>query len=162
MREEGIVGEAVRVTYAADMRYLGQAYELEVPILAPLTAERVCAAQAAFHLAHERVYGYARGGQPVEFVNFRAIHTGPLPRPSLGARVAVHGSLARARLGERRAHFAAVGFVPTPIFDRARLPVDARLEGPAIVEQADTTTVIPPGYAAIVERTGNLRIRRWT
>ena len=48
----------------------------------------------------------------------------------------------------------------TAIFDRARLPVGARLSGPAIIEQPDTTTVIPPGYAAAVEASGNLRIRR--
>jgi len=62
-------------------------------------------------------------------------------------------------VGERRAYFAPAGFVPTPIFDRARLPVDAHIEGPAIVEQVDTTTVIPPGYTVTVERSGNLRIR---
>jgi N-methylhydantoinase A len=50
--------------------------------------------------------------------------------------------------------------VPTAVFDRARLPIGARLAGPAIVEQPDTTTVIPPGYAASVEASGNLRIRR--
>jgi N-methylhydantoinase A/oxoprolinase/acetone carboxylase beta subunit len=48
----------------------------------------------------------------------------------------------------------------TAIFDRARLPAGARVVGPAIVEQPDTTTVIPPGHAAAVEASGNLRIRR--
>jgi N-methylhydantoinase A len=160
MREEGVVLEAVRVTYAADMRYVGQAYELEVPIPAPLVGPHVLAAQADFHAAHERVYGYARTGQPVEFVNFRAIHTYPLPRPVLRAPQVAHRTLTEAQVGERRAYFAPAGFVPTRIFDRARLPVDAGLEGPAIVEQPDTTTVIPPGYTATVEGSGNLRIRR--
>jgi N-methylhydantoinase A len=160
MREEGVVLEVVRVSYAADMRYLGQAYELEVPIPAPLVAQHVLAAQADFHAAHERVYGYARAGQPVEFVNFRAIHTYPLPQPVLRAPEGAHRALTEAQVGERRAYFAPAGFVPTPIFDRARLPVDARLPGPAIVEQPDTTTVIPPGHTATVERSGNLRIRR--
>jgi N-methylhydantoinase A/oxoprolinase/acetone carboxylase beta subunit len=52
------------------------------------------------------------------------------------------------------------GFVATPVLDRARLPIDARITGPAIVEQPDTTTVIPPGWAAQVKASGNLRIRR--
>ena len=69
-------------------------------------------------------------------------------------------SLADAQVGERRAYFALAGFLPTPIFDRARLPVGERCHGPAIIEQPDTTTVIHPGYSASVEESGNLRIRK--
>jgi N-methylhydantoinase A len=65
-----------------------------------------------------------------------------------------------ARIDERPAYFAPRGFVATGIYERARLPLGARVRGPAIVEQADTTTVIPPGYAAVVDPSGNLRIRR--
>jgi N-methylhydantoinase A len=67
--------------------------------------------------------------------------------------------LASAQVGERRAWFAG-GFAATPIYDRARLPADGRIAGPAIVEQPDTTTVVPPGWTALVETSGNLRIRR--
>src|SRR6185436_2283133 len=81
MREEGVPAEQVRVAYTADMRYVGQAYELEVPVVVPITRERIPDILAAFHAVHERVYGYARTQQPVEFVNFRAVHTYPLPRP---------------------------------------------------------------------------------
>jgi N-methylhydantoinase A len=160
MREEGVPLAEVRVTYAADMRYVGQAYELEVLIRAPLRSEDVPAIQAAFHATHERVYGYHRAGQPVEFINFRAVHTYPLPRPRLRLLHRSGKSVADARLGERRAYFAPIGFIPTPIFDRARLPVGERLHGPAIIEQPDTTTIIPPGYSAYVEESGNLRIRK--
>jgi N-methylhydantoinase A len=156
MREEGVLARDVRVAYAADMRYVGQAYELEVPITAPVTPERVPEIVAAFHAVHERVYGYARAQQPVEFVNFRAVHTFPLPRPVL-APAARDGSLHAAVIGERRAYFD--GFVPTAIYERARLPPGARLAGPAIVEQPDTTTVIPPGVVAVVDDAGNLRLR---
>ena len=158
MREEGVPAPEVRVGYAADMRYVGQAYELEVPISAPVTPERVPEIVAAFHAVHERVYGYARTQQPVEFVNFRAVHTYPLPRPALTPAARSIGSLADARLGERRAYFES--FVPTAIYERARLPLGARLAGPAIVEQSDTTTVIPPGVTALVDDAGNLRLRR--
>src|SRR5439155_544639 len=75
MREEGVPAPEVRVAYTADMRYVGQAYELEVPIAAPVTPERAPEIVATFHAVHERVYGYARTQQPVEFVNFRAVHT---------------------------------------------------------------------------------------
>jgi N-methylhydantoinase A/oxoprolinase/acetone carboxylase beta subunit len=158
MREEGVPASGVRVAYAADMRYVGQAYELEVPIGAPVTRERMPEILAAFHAVHERVYGYGRPRQPAEFVNFRAVHTYPLPRPAVTPAAPAAGSMADARVGERPAYFGA--FVPTTIYERARLPRGARLTGPAILEQLDTTTVIPPGVTAVVDEAGTLRLRR--
>jgi N-methylhydantoinase A len=158
MREEGAPAREVRVAYAADMRYVGQAYELEVPIAAPLTRESVAEIVSAFHATHERIYGYARPQQVVEFVNFRAVHTYPLPRPLVRPSARTSGTLAEACIGERRAYFG--GYVPTALYERARLPLGARLAGPAIVEQDDTTTVIPPGVTALVDDAGNLRLRR--
>ena len=148
----------VRVAYAADMRYVGQAYELEVPIPVPFTRERLPEILAAFHAVHERVYGYGRPQQPAEFVNFRAVHTYPLPQPAVTPAAPSGGSVADACLGERPAYFGK--FVSTAIYERARLPRGARLPGPAIVEQSDTTTVIPPGVTALVDEAGSLRLRR--
>jgi N-methylhydantoinase A len=160
MREEGVAASAVRVAYTADMRYLGQAYELEVPIAVPLTAAAVSEAVRDFHAAHERVYGYARAQQPVEFVNFRAVHRYPLPPPAIQPPARVAASTEEARVGERRAYFAPDGFVATAIYERARLSVGGQIAGPAIVEQLDTTTVIPPAHRAVVDPSGNLLIRR--
>ena len=158
MRAEGVPPADVRAAYAADMRYVGQAYELEVPISAPMNRERIPEAVAGFHAAHERVYGYARQAQTVEFVNFRAVHTYPLPRPLVQPAARAHGTLADARVGERPAYFD--GFVATAVYERARLPLGARIDGPAIIEQVDTTTVIPPRISATVDDAGNLRLRR--
>src|SRR5438093_1252810 len=158
MRDEGAPAREVRGAYGADMRDVAPAYELEVPIAAPVAAERVPDIVAAFHAVHERVYGYARTQQTVEFVNFRAVHTYRLPRPVVRPSAQAHGRLDDARVGERRAYFD--GFVSAAIYERARLPLGARLTGPAIVEQMDTTTVIPPGVTAVVDDAGNLRLRR--
>src|SRR5438477_841429 len=158
MREEGVSAHDVRVAYAADMRYVGQAYELEVPLAVPVTPESVPELVSAFHAVHERVYGYARAQQPVEFVDFRAVHTYPVPRPGVTPAARATGTLAGARPGERRAYFG--GFVPTAIYERTRLPLGPRLTGPGLVEQSDTTTVIPPGVTALVDEAGNLRLRR--
>src|SRR6266704_2052583 len=158
MREEGVPADRVSVAYSADMRYVGQAYELEVAIEAPMSQARVASAVRGFHETHERVYGYARAQQPVELVNFSAVHRYPLPRPVLSPPASADGPVGDARIGERRAYFAPAGFVPTALYDRARLPRGSRLAGPAIVEQADSTSVIPPGYVALVEASGNLRI----
>ena len=93
-------------------------------------------------------------------MNFRAVHRYPLPRRACGRPCAPRAAVGAARIGERRAYFAPHGFVATAIYDRARLPLGSRVPGPAIMEQADTTTVIPPGYTAAVDPSGNLRIRR--
>jgi N-methylhydantoinase A len=129
-------------------------------VSAPLAPGRIAEAVRGFHAAHERVYGYARAEHPVEFVNYRAVHRYPLPEPRLRPPARSEGGVGAARVGERRAYFAPGGFVATSIYDRARLPLGGRVSGPAVVEQADTTTVIPPGYAATVDPSGNLRIRR--
>ncbi len=160
MADEAVPPEAVRVTYTAEMRYVGQAYELPVPIGAPVGAQDLAAVQAAFHASHEQIYGYARPGQAVEFVNFRAVHAYPLPRPVLAPAARPGGSVADARRGERRAYFAPHGFLPTPVYVRGRLPAGGRVTGPAILEQPDTTTVIPPGWAGTIEASGNLRLGR--
>ncbi|MCI0546950.1 MAG: hydantoinase/oxoprolinase family protein [Candidatus Rokubacteria bacterium] len=160
MREEDVPERDVQVIHSADMRYVGQAYELEVAVPAPLTAGALDAVARAFHAVHERVYGYARVEQAVEFVNFRAVHRYPLPPPAVAAPAARGGEVRAARIDERRAWFARDGFVATPVYERELLPAGGRLPGPAIVEQADTTTVIPPGHVALVEVSGNLRIRR--
>jgi N-methylhydantoinase A/oxoprolinase/acetone carboxylase beta subunit len=68
--------------------------------------------------------------------------------------------LANALVGEHSAYFAPDGFIPTPTFDRTKLPVGERFHGPMIVEQPDTTVVIHPGYSAYLEESGNLRIQK--
>jgi N-methylhydantoinase A/oxoprolinase/acetone carboxylase beta subunit/N-methylhydantoinase B/oxoprolinase/acetone carboxylase alpha subunit len=160
MRDENVPESAVRVAYSADMRYLGQAYELEVPLERPLAPGRMPAVLAAFHAVHERVYGYARTGQPVEFVNLRAVHSCPFPRAEVRADAPTGGSVEEARMGDRHTWFPASGFVATAVYDRVRLPIGGRVTGPAIIEQVDTTTVLPPGHAATVDDAGNLRLRR--
>jgi N-methylhydantoinase A len=160
MRDEGVPPGDVRVAYSADMRYVGQAYELDVPIDVPVASERIPDILRAFHAVHERVYGYARTRQPVEFVTFRAVHTFPLPRPALRPTARAAGALDAARTGTRRAWFPPHGFVATTTYDRGRLPIGTRIAGPAIIEQIDTTTVLPPGHTADVDDSGNLRLRR--
>jgi N-methylhydantoinase A len=160
MRDEEVPPDAVEVAYTADMRYVGQAYELPVPLPAPLAPKDLAEVQTAFHAVHERVYGYARAGHAVEFVNFRAVHTCHLPKPRVQPADRARGGAADARVAERPVHFAPGGFVPTPIYARPRLPLGVELAGPAIVEQPDTTTVVPPGWRARVEESGNLRVSR--
>ena len=161
MRDEDVPAAAVEVAYTADMRYVGQAYELPVPIPAPLAPADLAEVQTAFHAVHERVYGYARTGHAVEFVNFRAVHTCHLPKPRIRPADRVRRRRRRTR-GWRSGRSTSR---PTASCRRRstrgpRLPLGAELAGPAIVEQPDTTTVVPPGWTARVEQSGNLRLSR--
>jgi N-methylhydantoinase A len=156
MQRDRVPAELVHVDHAADLRYVGQSYELEVPL--PEILDATCGAQAvaAFHAAHQQVYGHNRPTHAVEFVNLRSVHSAPLPRPQLTVP-APGGSLEAACKGRRPAYFDEYqAYRDTPIYQRALLPLGAQLDGPAIVEQPDTTTVVYPGFTCRVDDAGNL------
>ena len=106
-----------------------------------------------------KAYGYNLpvGYAPVEIVNLRVVARGALPKPDL-PKIDRHGPLADARKPSRQVWFKDVGFVETSIYQREALPVGAVFEGPAIIEQADTTTVMPPRTSCKVDEYGNLVI----
>jgi len=142
---------AIERHYLADVCYIGQSYHLEVAMhmedapLARLTHD--------FYAAHDRIYGHSTAG-PIKFVNLRAVHR-TKTRPDGAAR---HAPEDGSPLKGIRAMLtsASSGFVETCVYDRSRLKPGARLDGPAIVEQADTTTVIEPGWQARVDPSGSL------
>ena len=146
MDTEGIARNDISTRFAADMRYVGQSYELEVDV--PDTTDRSTPDELArrFHDAHERVYAHAQRGNAVETVNLRAVHS-YRPTPPSPAR----GRADRAEACEpgeaRRAVFAEhPDGVDAAVFDRSGLAPGTVIDGPAIVEQPDTTTVVYPGH----------------
>src|SRR5262249_7734050 len=119
-------------------------------------------AVAAFHAAHQQVYGHSRPTHPVEFVNLRSVHSAPLPRPQLTVQ-APSSRLEAARKGRRLAYFDEYqAYRDTPLYQRDLLPLGAQFDGPAIVEQPDTTTVIYPGFTCRVDEAGNLLLPLYT
>jgi N-methylhydantoinase A len=145
--------------WAVDLRYLGQNFELS----AALKSDHIDPAELrrlieGFHVAHEQAYGYRMTDRPVEVVNVRLNVNVPRPvPPSLSASGG--GSLSAARIETRPVWFHDTGFVETPVYDRAGIPLEAEFSGPAIVEQMDATTVIPSGAKVKNDRFGNLMIR---
>lgn len=160
LASEGIPPERMVFQRALDMRYLGQAYEITVPISGPLDLA-LRQAQEAFHRRHRDIYGYAAEKEPVELVNLRLTATGlaalpQIPRyPSAGAT-----PLPEACRETRPVFFDQSGWLATPVYWRPALQAGNRLQGPAIVEQYDATTVLPPGWEATVDDYLNLRLRR--
>ena len=154
---DGVAAADIRVTAGLDCRYVGQGYELRVPLPDGRFTPQ---AFDDFRRLHEQEYGHAFPS-PVEVVNLRVTAVGVRPKVE---RVPVSsGTFAEALLGEGDGVFrvdGALQTLPTRHYDRAALPIGERFDGPAIVYQRDTTTVVPPGWHATAQSTGNLLLTR--
>jgi N-methylhydantoinase A len=155
VRESAVAGEIV-VARSVDARYVGQGYELTVPLPSgPLDAAALARVRAAFDEVYAARYGYASPREPVEVVTWKLSAVGGSPHVALAKAEARAG--ARPVKGHRRAYFPeARGYVDTPVYDRYALAAGARLTGPALVEERESTTVLPPGAAASVDEYANL------
>jgi N-methylhydantoinase A/oxoprolinase/acetone carboxylase beta subunit len=159
MRVDDVDPARARLSRFFDARYPSQSYELELPVPeGPITRDTLAGLAQKFHEVHEHIYGHAQRHQRVMCVAVRAVLSFRLAEPHFSGVVG-SGSLDDARHGERSALFDLdVGYRPTPVFERIKLPPDALVVGPAILEQADTTTLVYPGQAAKADRHGNLVI----
>ena len=163
VEEQGIAAGAVVLERFADIRYVGMATELTVQVPSgTLNAARMTEALDAFHDAHERAYGYAyRGEQLAELVNIRVSGTGPTAVIEPTAEALVEGDGSSARTGERAVYFGPEDGAPTcALYERGQLKAGEKIVGPAIVEQYDSTIVVPPWADATVDAYRNLIIER--
>jgi len=158
LRREGMRPEDMTFLRQVDMRYVGQSYELTVPLPGGrLRSTDIARVLDQFHLEHDRAYGYSAPGEPAEFVNLRLTATGKIAKPELRELGQDGRDVASARKATRRVYFSeAGGYVDCPIYDRYGLDAGCVVEGPAVVEEIDSTTVIHPGYQALVDKFGNL------
>jgi len=141
--------DSLGVSFAADCRYAGQSFELTVDVPRPFDATTVA---ERFHDAHAHRAGY-RLGDPVELVTLRA--EGVAERPPVTASYDGGASVETARTATREVWFGEDP-VETPVYDRDRLPVGETLAGPFVCGQAESTTVVPPAWAATVRADGAL------
>jgi N-methylhydantoinase A len=142
----------------ADLRYVGQAYEVNVPVPAgPAGPDTPGELARRFHEEHQRLYAHRHPGHPVEIVSLRLTAIGLTAAPPLRPREATR-SVPPVR--ERRPVYfdEEDGWVDCPIYQRADLAPGAELTGPAIVEQMDSTTVIHARQRTVVDGLGNLVI----
>jgi N-methylhydantoinase A len=148
LAEQGVAADRVVLQRSVEARYLGEAHELALPVGPRFGVE---AAVAAFHDAHERAYGYAyREGEVVEFVNWKVTGLGLIDRPQL-QRAAPTIEEAPGPSGFRGGYM---------LFHRDDLPAGFRADGPAIVEEYGSTTVVESGWRFEVDGFGNLVLRR--
>lgn len=155
MVRDGVPAREANVEHYAEMRYVGQSHELEVELRVPADDSAMAAAIELFHDVHRRTYGHADRHAAVEFVALRAVHRHSPEQPSLTKTAAA--SVSRRGPEMRRVCFARdEGYIDVPAYRREELAQGARIEGPAIVEQSDTTTIIYPEQTAVVDSLGNL------
>ncbi|MBE2317633.1 hydantoinase/oxoprolinase family protein [Solirubrobacter sp. CPCC 204708] len=148
LSSSGLADEDITHERSIDMRYVGQGFEVTVPI-APGEDLR-----AAFEAAYVRAHGRTGPDVPIEAISWRVLSRGPDPDLRLVAAPAGDGD---ARKGTRDVWFED-GYRETPIFDRYRMAVGTQVEGPAIVEERESTTVVGPGATARVAEDGSLII----
>ena len=147
-----------RMVRSADLRYHGQSFELPVTVPpGPLTEADVARVRDEFHAMHERAYGYAAPDDAVELVNVRLAAIGVTPKPRRAPLPEGGPSSDAARKGRREIWFAETGgFRPTLVLDRGKLLRGNVVDGPAIIEEADASTLVHPGWTATVDVHGNL------
>jgi N-methylhydantoinase A len=161
IKNEGLNAGDASYARELDLRYAGQGYELRTP-LDGLFAERVTAetlkgARIRFDERHAQIHGHSARDRPVEIVSYRLRLRVAVPK--FQQREELMSSphpMAVAQKGERAVHFEGTEAMPSAIYERDRLDPGATLSGPAIVEQFDATTAIPPGWHAIVDGYRNL------
>jgi N-methylhydantoinase A len=162
LREAASTHAGTHFERTVEMRYYGQSFELAVdaPEGEPDDAWMGSLLER-FHASHEKAYGFRVDAEPVEIVNLRSTAVGEIRKPGLKLLPSVGGDLNAAMKTKRPVYFSPhAGFVETPVFDRVKLSAGAEFDGPAIVEEKDSTTIVPPGWKAQVDPYGNLLINR--
>jgi len=153
LRAAGLGDAAIDVLRSCDMRYEGQGSEVNIPLPSGrLTGERGESVRRQFEERYRELYGRTVSGSDVEVVNWRVVVRGPRPTLRIAPPGMAAGSLQEAQKATRPAYFGEHGgFVDTPVFDRYLLGPGAVLEGPAIVEERESTIVVGPGARASVD-----------
>ncbi|MEW6447554.1 MAG: hydantoinase/oxoprolinase family protein [Bacillota bacterium] len=151
---KGFTEEEILLSRFADIRYKGQSYELSLPFPNTLLGEREVEAIArCFHRLHRQCYGYCRENAPLEVVALRLTAAGKLPKTK-PRRVARKKEPVAAGV---RTVYLAGELLKVPVFQRREIAA-AECKGPAIISQADSTTLLWPGDIAWCDRWGNIVI----
>ncbi|PKW16986.1 hydantoinase/oxoprolinase family protein [Saccharopolyspora spinosa] len=155
LRHEGVNAEDGVLQRTVSMRYLGQWRSLTVKCGSGPDALRE--AIELFHEQHEREYSFRRDETPVQIYQLGLTAIGVTPKPVVAPHEVTPGAAPTAQQN-RKVYFEGTGWVDTPVHDRAALPAGCRLTGPAVIEQLDSTTVVPPDARVEIDEWLNIRI----
>jgi N-methylhydantoinase A len=151
--------QQVQIVGSADLRYIGQAFNLEVtlPTTAPLTEITAAEIARLFHETYERVYKNSDPSAPVELINLRVRIIGQSPRLALRQLPPAATGSAPQPTDHRRIWYGGI-FHEAAVYDRLALQAGHVVTGPAIIEQYDTTTLVAPGFIAGTDAHGILTL----
>lgn len=154
-------GDRTRMEYSLDLRYASQTHELTVPIrLEYLTEPDWMSIRMKFKQMHEITFGYSADiEEPVELVNLRLAGFGLLDKPQWVSPADGASPSKPEPVAMRRVYFKKEGFVETPVYDRESLPQQFTMQGPAIIEQIDTTVLMTPEDRLETDQDGNIIIK---
>lgn len=156
LRHEGVADENALLQRQVSMRYLGQWRSMQVPMGSGPGA--LAQAVQTFHEQHEREFAFRQDDAPVEIYQLHLAAIGKTPKPSFRP-AEISGPVAPGAPAERRpVYFGETGWVDTPVYDRSELPAGAEFTGPAIINQLDSTVVVPPFTRAEIDEWLNIRI----
>jgi N-methylhydantoinase A len=162
LAEDGFAPDRIEIRRSASLHYQGQSFELRVPLIAGrLDRTTLVALEEAFGAEHERTYGHRAGAEePVELVSLEIVGRGIPEQPRAASAVAA--SLApdiAIASPSRRAYFGpARGWLDARVVNRSALK--APLDGPCLVEEYDSTCLVPPGWTARLDGYGNIVMSR--
>ena len=156
LREEGFTA-VPEIRRSISMRYAGQNYEHDVALQSgAVNLESLHQAFGEFHRLHEKLYGYSIGGEVIELIRVNVTVVGRTKKPRLKAPAS--GGLPGARQS-RQVYFDQSGFVSCPVYRRDDLPGQCSLEGPAVIEEVDSTILVHPSHTVRVDRYGVIGMR---
>ncbi|GAB3273309.1 hydantoinase/oxoprolinase family protein [Parahaliea aestuarii] len=158
MSADGVDTSDVIMEYYAEMRYVGQAHELEIPIGSELGPSCINHLIQLFHETHHQTYNHSDPAAPVELVSLRSVHLSNAQEQALLGEDAGTAKETPEPTYRRMCFDKSIGFEDTPVYSRATLPTGFSLIGPAIIEQLDTTTLIYRNHRASVDVYGNIII----
>jgi N-methylhydantoinase A len=156
--EENLPDSTMTVTMEVDARYVGQNYELSITVHSDVPEKEIIGfIRKGFEALHRQMYGYVDEGGVIQIITFRAEASATTPKLKFDKVAARSEPLESALIGQREVWFAeANGFVHCPVYDREKLFPGHEIEGPAVIEQMDTTTVVLDGMTAKVDPYLNL------
>jgi len=156
---EHIPEERIQHIYSLDMRYVKQYHEVNVPITKEEIEKGDMASMASkFHPEHHRLYGYSleEVGMPIELINLRLLSVGVTAKPKFKQEDLSSSGPSLALKNKRKVYLPVEKvFADIPVYDGHRLSYGNKIEGPAIIEQINTTTFVTPEYNVLCDRYGS-------
>jgi len=159
LQREGVDADDIVIQKSLDMRYVGQAYEINVPFefetVSSLVLDKL---EKIFNESYEELYGHSTSEEAAEVVNFRLSAIGRVRKPPIKETIPFDKKLTPKDMGE--VYFKETGWVDCPFYNREELAPETGIQGPAVIEEYTSTTLVPPDFEAHVDKYLNIVIRK--